>query len=623
MVVKNIIDKYSGKLKIFTDAFGWTVVTPLAYLIRLDGNIDGYVSQIIAVTALLGAIKLLLVYLFKTHKQIWRSTSYAELFKLIKISAGVSAVFLLGTFLLRDIYPIPLSIPILDFLLSLCMLVTIRATVRFMVKYRVRNRMIHQEKKRILIAGAGESGTNVAREMLKHPDAGMLPVAFVDDDLSKHGHKINGISVAGSMRQMKKFVRQFNIDEVIIAMPSETGETIRKIVEFAQNAGVEHRIIPGLYDLVSGKVTINEIREVDMADLLRRKQVQLDTEKIQEYVKDRNILVAGAGGSIGSEIVRQLSRFQPARIILLGRGENSIFELLCKLRNDCNDLEIVPRICDIRDRDSLEYIFSCDRPDVIYHAAAHKHVPLMEQNPFQAILNNVKGTQNLVELALKYRVSHFVNISSDKAINPTSVMGASKRIAEHVIQQAASKIRDDKVFVSVRFGNVLGSRGSVIPIFKDQIKRGGPVTVTHPEMQRYFMTIPEASQLVLQAGALDQNGAVLLLDMGEPVKIVQMARDLIRLSGFEPDEDIEIKFTGIRPGEKMFEELATENEGFKRTDHEKIFIYRMNGTLPDLNNHLEFLYLAVKRRDKEQISQAIRTIVPSFRDKNAVLTQTA
>jgi FlaA1/EpsC-like NDP-sugar epimerase len=621
--VKKHFFKYRRIIKFSIDSVGWISATVVAYLIRLDGFPSGYVTQMLLVTGLLAPVKIASVWFFRTHRQAWRNTSFADLFRLNRMVGLVSILFLTGVLLLRNTYAVPFSIPVLDFLLGVIILCSFRAAVRFLIKYRVPNKKPGSSKKRVLIVGAGESGSNVVREMLKHPKEGLKPVAFLDDDKQKQGQEVNGIPVVDAISEMPIVAEELSVDEILIAMPSETGDTIRRVVEVARSTGIHYRIIPGLYDLVSGKVTIKQIREVDVEDLLRRKQVELQTDRIREYVEQKAILVTGAGGSIGSEIVRQISRFNPRKVILVGRGENSIYELICQLNREYKNLNVIPRICDIRDWESLSYIFRSEKPDVIYHAAAHKHVPLMEQNPSQAILNNVKGTQNLINLAVDHHVSHFINISTDKAVNPSSIMGATKRISEHIVQQAANRLQNARVFVSVRFGNVLGSRGSVIPVFKRQIEEGGPVTVTHPDMVRYFMTIPEASQLVLQAGALNQNGAIYLLDMGEPVNIEQMARDLIRLSGFEPDKDIEIKYTGVRPGEKLFEELSTDRENLEETVHEKIYISKLNGGYPNLDTHLESLFSAAKDRDKKSIEMEIKRIIPSFREHLAAMAESA
>jgi FlaA1/EpsC-like NDP-sugar epimerase len=476
--------------------------------------------------------------------------------------------------------------------------------------------------KNVLIVGAGEGGVLMAKEMLKSSNANLRPVAFVDDDAAKIGNKMYGISVLGTIEDIPRLVLLKRIDEIVITMPSVSGDVIRRVVEFCTKTGKPFKIIPAIYDLLSGKVNMNALREVAVEDLLRRKPVNLDTIEIEKYISSRTVLVTGAGGSIGSELVRQICRFNPKHIVLVGRGENSIFEMKRSLRNELLSISHSTKIADIRDFSTLEHIFKEQKPEVIFHAAAHKHVPLMEENPAQAVLNNVIGTRNLVNLAVDYGVNYFVNISTDKAVNPTSVMGASKRISEQVVKWGALQANKGEIFVSVRFGNVLGSRGSVIPIFKDQIKSGGPVTVTHPDMIRYFMTIPEASQLVLQAAALKENGSIFVLDMGDPVNISDMARDLIKLSGLEPDKDVKIEYTGVRPGEKMFEELLTAEEGTGMTKYDKVFVAK-NGYAYDekeFSVKLDELLTLALEGDETKIREKIYEMVPSFTGTEAQMS---
>lgn len=609
---KEIYLKNKGVLKLIADIIVWTSITWVAYLLRLDGNLDGYVKTLLQLTLTLGVTKTIFIYLIGSYRQSWRNTGFNDLFKVVLMVGAFTLPYFFVTLTLGNSFNIPLSIPIIEFFLAILALTSLRAGTRFLIKYRVPYITKTKEKKRVLIVGAGESGTMVAKEMLKNKETKMIPVAFVDDDLAKRNQKLMGIPVLGTVYEIDKVVRAKNIDEVVICMPSESGAVIRRVVERTREANVPYRIIPAMYDLVSGKVSISQLRNVDVEDLLRRKPVQLDTKEINSYVHGKRILVTGAGGSIGSEIVRQLSRFNPKHIVLVGRGENSIHQLLREIHNEIPHLNYCVRICDVRDFTTLQTIFEQEMPEVVFHAAAHKHVPLMEENPAQAILNNVMGTRNVVNLAVQYKVSHLVNISTDKAVNPTSVMGASKRIAEFIVEWGASQATNGEVFVSVRFGNVLGSRGSVIPIFKDQIQKGGPVTVTHPDMIRYFMTIPEASQLVLQAGALNNNGAVYVLDMGDPVNIEQMARDLIKLSGLEPDKDVKIEYSGIRPGEKLFEELLTAEEGTDMTRHEKIFMARKTGVVENLQERLDSLFETATEGSKEDIKEGIYNLVPTY-----------
>ena len=610
-MLKKITD-YRDLWKFFVEVLTWTSVTVIAFLLRLDGNLSGYYSVVIEITLYLFIAKAVAVYWFGTFRQSWRNTGFRDLFSLVKSVSIISALFLAAAILLRPQLVVPLSVPIIEFFLSLLVLSGIRVGTRFFMVYWNPKNLKLKNRHRVLIVGAGESGNMAVREMLRHPEAGMQPVAFLDDDRSKHGQKFLGLPVVGKIKDMKEAVIKHKIDEVLIAMPSESGKVIRRVVNHASKTDAKYRIIPSIYDLISGKVTINQIRNVDVEDLLRRKPIQLDTSLIDNYINNKRILVTGAGGSIGSEIVRQITRFNPANVIVLGRGENSIHNLINEIDFNFHNLNYSIRIADIRDFCSMERIFIEEEPDVVFHAAAHKHVPLMESNPEQAVFNNVEGTRNLVNLAVKHKVKHFVNISTDKAVKPASVMGATKRISEQIVQWGATQAVNGEVYVSVRFGNVLGSRGSVIPKFKEQIKRGGPVSITHPDMIRYFMTIPEASQLVLQSGALDMNGSVFVLDMGDPVNIEKMARDLITLSGFEPDKDIKIEYSGMRPGEKLFEELLTAEEGTDMTQHEKIYVAKSVDIIDDLTEKLDYLLEISKNGNIDQVKEAIKRIVPTY-----------
>ncbi|WP_456480951.1 polysaccharide biosynthesis protein, partial [Oceanithermus sp.] len=518
-------------------------------------------------------------------------------------------------FFLRPDQPIPRSVPLIEGGLALLLLGGARLAGRILFERAqlARSQPPHSGSRRVLIIGAGEAGTMLAREMLRHPESGLVPIGFLDDDPSKQRQRFVGLPVLGNIEDLPRVALKAHADEVLIAIPSAPGKVVRRVVELAQRTGLRHRIVPGIYEILSGKVAISQIRDVDVEDLLRRNPVQLDTSEIAGYLEGRVVLITGAGGSIGSEIVRQVARFRPRRILLLGRGENSLYQIERELERTWPELDWRTIVADVRDREKMQHVFATYAPEVVFHAAAHKHVPMMEANPDEAVFNNVGGTKNVVELALEHGVGRFVNISTDKAVNPTSVMGASKRVAEYLVQWAAQQAKPGQAFVSVRFGNVLGSRGSVIPLFKEQIASGGPVTVTHREMTRYFMTIPEAAQLVLQAGGLGDNGAVYVLDMGEPVRIADLARDLIQLSGLEPGVDIEIVFTGIRPGEKLFEELLTAEEGTEASKHQQIFIARTS--LADLDQRLELLselFAAARSRDPKRIRAAFKRLVPTY-----------
>ena len=590
-------------------------MTYVAYFLRLESISESLLKSVFLVANTALPFKILLLFLFDHHSTSWRYTSFAE-FKGPIASVGVFTVlFFSAAILLRTIILIPLTVPLIEATLTIIAFAIIRVTSRYVFRERkLLNKFTEglPQIRRVLILGAGESGTMIAKEMERHPEMGLLPVGYLDDDATKQGQRIQGLPVLGPISTMKAVAAQLEVDEIIIAMSSESGSVIRSIVDEAQQLRLAYRTIPGYSDLISGKVAISQLRQVQVEDLLRRKPIQLDVANIAAYLRDRKVLITGAGGSIGSEMVRQVARFKPAEICLLGRGENSIFDIAYECQQQYPGLRYETRICDVRDTTSLEKVFREFQPEAVFHAAAHKHVLLMEKNPAQAIWNNVKGTEHVTQLALAYGVHYFVNISTDKAVNPTSIMGVSKRLAEMVVQRAAQQCKEGQKLVSVRFGNVLGSRGSVVPIFKAQIARGGPITITHPDMIRYFMTIPEASQLVLQAGGLGINGAVFVLDMGEPVRIVDMARDLIRLSGLTPDEDIKITFTGMRQGEKLFEELLTSEEGTVVTQHEMIMMARSLAPPGSFDNQLQELYDLLPDGKEAQIRQKIKDIVPTF-----------
>ncbi|MFB5661894.1 polysaccharide biosynthesis protein [Alteribacillus sp. HJP-4] len=475
----------------------------------------------------------------------------------------------------------------------------------------------HMLKKReiALIVGAGSAGKIVANELRNTSRSSLWPIGFIDDDREKHFSKICGVRVIGSRSQLPERIKDLGIDTVIIAIPSAPKEEIREIVELCRESNVKIKKIPRLVDIFEGRISLSMIRDVKVEDLLGRESIHLDMLPISDYMTDKVILVTGAGGSIGSELCRQILRFSPKKILLLGQGEHSIFMIENELQKKHPGTDFISIIADVKNERRLRQIFEKHRPEVVFHAAAHKHVPLMEKQPQEAIKNNIIGTKNMAECAHLFHTERFILISTDKAVNPTSVMGATKRFAELIIQHY-NKISDTK-YAAVRFGNVLGSRGSVVLLFKQQIAEGGPVTVTHPEMVRYFMTIPEGVQLVIQAGSYMIGGEIFVLDMGKPVKIVDLAKDLIRLSGFEPYKDIDITFSGIRPGEKLYEEMLTADDNHDSTKHELIFI-----TKPDLFSEEE-LFTALEQLDKicsqdqwlppEAYKEKLRTHLPSYK----------
>jgi len=490
-------------------------------------------------------------------------------------------------------------------------------TVGYRLAYRMpgalrRARLSIIRPRRVLILGAGDTGETVLRQIVRSAPHTHRVVGFLDDDPAKQGLEIHGVRILGSCDTLAAAVQDYRVDEVIIAMPSADGSRVRRLLRECELLRVRLEMAPGLNHAHPRGVNMGQFaRPVQPEDLLNREPVRVDMQEIAAYLTGKRVLVTGAGGSIGSELARQIVPFRPERLVLLGRGEGSIFAIDRELREELGaDPEVV--IADVTDADRIRRVFVRHRPQVVFHAAAHKHVPLMEANPEEAVKNNVFGTKNLVDLSAEYRVECFTLISTDKAVNPTSVMGATKRVAEMIVQAAAANSPQGR-FVAVRFGNVLGSRGSVVPTIQKQIARGGPVTVTHPEMVRYFMTIPEAVQLVIQAAGIGEGGGVFVLDMGEPIKILDLAKDLIRLSGFVPDEEIRIQFIGVRPGEKLFEEPLTSHEGTVATRHDRIFVAPLGHSLPaDLNRRLQHLGLVAAAGDGEGIRKALKELVPSY-----------
>jgi FlaA1/EpsC-like NDP-sugar epimerase len=489
---------------------------------------------------------------------------------------------------------------------------------RYRPQELLRLRAFIQNPNRVLIVGAGDSGAMIVREILANPTLGYRLVGIVDDDLAKYRYKLYGVPVLGDRSAIPEIVKDYQVDQIIIAIPTASGKDIRDIVRICEAAGIHPRTIPGLYSLLDGRVSLSQVRNVDIEDLLRRDPVHTNTTAVRDLLHGRRVLITGGGGSIGSELCRQILRCRPSDLILVGHGENSVFEIQNELLRETAKLGLSDKcaihavVADIRFGDRIERIFRHYRPEIVFHAAAHKHVPLMEDNPAEAITNNVTGTRHILKAALAANVDRFVMISTDKAVNPTSVMGASKRAAELLVLEAANQT--GKPFVAVRFGNVLGSRGSVVLTFKQQIAAGGPITVTDPNMKRFFMTIPEAVQLVLQASVLGKGGEVFLLDMGEPVKIVDLARDLIELSGLEVGRDIDIVYSGLRPGEKLFEELFVKGELYERTEHDKIFIAaNASRIVPDgLDAFVTALEEAAGANDRGAILRNLQNLIPEY-----------
>ena len=559
--------------------------------------------------------RLIVFYTVGMYRSLWRHASVGELRQIMVagfIGAIVSAVIGLWVLPGVSLLPsrVPFSVVFIDGFLTTAALGFPRLLARTMRSGSGRRRR-RDDSKRVLIIGAGDAAKMVVKELRTNPTLGLEPIGFVDDDTSKHHHTLLGLPILGPLTEIRAIVERHGVSELVIAMPSAKGDVVRKVVRAGLDCGIPTLTVPSLPELISAKTNGTSLREVEIQDLLRREPVETDLAAVAELATAETVLITGAGGSIGSELCRQIARLAPSRMVLLGHGENSIFDALHELRGSFPDVQMMPVIADVRDRKRVAAIFRAYKPHAVFHAAAHKHVPLMEDNVIEAITNNVFGTLNVVDAALEAGCEHFVFISTDKAVRPTSVMGATKRVAELIVQRAASK--HDRNFVSVRFGNVLGSRGSVVPTFLRQIRAGGPVTVTHPEMQRYFMTIPEAVQLVLQAGALGRGGEVFLLDMGEPIRIVDIATDLIRLSGLTVGTDIEIKFSGMRPGEKLYEEMFFSAENVLATDHPKVLRAR-NGILPEnIMRRIEALVGAAEsEHPDDELKQLLRNLVPDF-----------
>lgn len=615
-----------------------TIALVASFVIRYEAlvNVGPYLQQNWMIFFIALFVRLPVYYLFRLYYRFWRYASTTDLGTILLASIVSSGLIYFLNFILFPFLGLPncpsRSIWVLEGVLSMTLLGGTRLLLRILQsRVHLGNvDYLHAKVKnpqKVLIAGAGDAGAVILREMQSNPGLGLKPVGFVDDDFSKHKLSVNGVPIFGDRYKIPELVKTYGINQIIIAMPTATGRVIREIVSICEKAGLVPQTVPGIYELLDGKVGLEQLRNVEIEDLLRREPVQTDTRAVANLLYQKRVLITGGGGSIGSELCRQIFSCRPAEIVLVGHGENSIFDIYNELRRDCNRMQLsaeedglppsyVPKIrayiADIRFAERLQKIFNETKPDIVFHAAAHKHVPLMELNPAEAITNNIIGTRNILQAALSNQVEHFVMISTDKAVNPTSIMGASKRAAELLVLDAAQK--SGKSYVAVRFGNVLGSRGSVVHTFKQQIKVGGPVTVTDPEMTRYFMTIPEAVQLVLQAGVLGHGGEVFLLDMGEPVKIVDLARDMIELSGFDVGHDIDIVFSGTRPGEKLFEELFVTGEDYQRTEHEKIFIAR-NASLfvPDrLVEAIDSLQFAAQKEDEEAIIRSLQNLIPEY-----------
>lgn len=608
----------SGKKFLLYDIVLVTFFLYFALLLRFDFNIPKEYIIFFKVSIIpVILITLLCNRIFHLYDYIWKYASVDELISIIYSVSLSNIIFIFYSYLtnfklLNYVhYRFPATVHIIFWLLSIGAL----GGTRFMYRIIGRNEsMVQVDKKapKVLVIGAGDAGVMLIKEIKKHKSLNYDIVGLIDDDLSKVGQVINGIKIIGTRDELLKICTEKKIEDIFIALPSAPFQERKEIYNICKKTGCKLKTLPGIYEIITGNVNISQLRDVDINDLLGRDPVQLNNKNINKYIKEKVVLVTGGGGSIGSELCRQIVKFKPEKLIILDIYENNAYDLQMELKYKYPDLNLDVVIASIRDLKRLKEVFETYKPYVVFHAAAHKHVPLMEENPTEAIKNNVIGTYNLAQCSHMYGVKKFVQISTDKAVNPTNVMGATKRFCEKIIQ--AFDKESNTEYVAVRFGNVLGSNGSVIPLFKKQIKKGGPVTVTHPEINRFFMTIPEAAQLVIQAGAMANGGEIFVLDMGEPVKIVDLARDLIRLSGLKPDEDIEIKYTGLRPGEKLYEELLMDEVALTSTEHEKIFIEKpMEFNIKYIEKSIEEFREVIEKDKKDELIRLLKEKVPTYK----------
>ena len=592
----------------------------ISFWLRFDGMIPAqYIKSLPYFILLALFLKLSFMVLFNLYDILWRFVSLGELIKIFKaLSLGSlalgMALFLLRIYMPFKATPFPRLILLVDYIFSLILIGSFRISKRVLLEGLKSPFKIKAEKIKILIIGAGSAGEQIIREMIRNKNSNYSPIGFVDDDPVKRGIKIHGIKVLGKSEDIQKISKNYKIDEILIALPSAHSKEIKKITESIRESNIikKIKILPSVTDLIDGKINLSDIHEIELEDLLSRSPVKIEFKIIKDFIQDKKILITGAGGSIGSELAKLTLQFNPEILIVIDTDETEIFHIVKNL--EFYRKKIIPIIGDIKDETKMASVFKKFAPQIVIHSAAYKHVPVLELHPEEAVKTNILGTKILSELSLKYCVEKFVFISTDKAINPTSVMGATKRVGEELLKNFNQKNKTK--FISVRFGNVLGSRGSVIPLFKEQIKKGGPVTVTHPEMKRYFMSNSEAVLLVLEASAIGQGGEVFILDMGMPIKILDLAKDMIRQSGYEPDVDIPIVFTHIRPGEKLYEEILSAEEGVESTDYEKIFKARSSNEKNSevLMEKINLLIRMSCENDKEnEIIKLLKEIVPTYK----------
>lgn len=611
-----------------------------AYLIRFDFVLSrAYLEQFGSLLPLILPSKILIFFVFGLYRGMWRYTSLKDAWYLAQAClASLLLVIALVTYLHR-FEGFPRSVFLIDGLLSFLFCGGLRISIRsyyqknsgfnipFFSGKKFRIGPLDEQSTRVVLIGAGNAGEKILREILENKDLSYRAIGFLDDDRNKHGRKLHGIPILGNIEYLPQLITHTQVDEAFITLPSASGQIVRRIMEICEQSGLKYKTLPGLGQLMEGSVFISELREIHIEDLLGRESVRLELRAIQDWFAGQTVLITGCGGSIGSELCHQMVRFQPRRMILLDNHEASLYKIENELEHEYGYDASFPILGDICDSRHMEQIFAAYRPSSVFHAAAFKHVPMLEHNPWRAVNNNILGGKVLMKTALAYGTGHFVLVSTDKAVRPINVMGATKRVNELLAQSLQGQ---GTRFFSVRFGNVIGSSGSVIPLFQRQIRLGGPVTVTHPEVTRYFMTIPEAAQLILQAALLGRGGEIFVLEMGSPVKIMDMAKDLIRLSGKKPDTDIQIVTTGLRKGEKLYEELFTQGEGIVSTRHDKIMVLKDNGQSHAGSRNSSHLRLeqkinelgeAAQHFDGWRIRQLLQEIVPEYspQDHEAII----
>jgi FlaA1/EpsC-like NDP-sugar epimerase len=590
----------------------------LAFVLRFDGQIPGDQLQIFRQNVVwILPLKLALFVFFDLYRGMWRYFSVSDLINVLKACAAASVAMVLVVLVFYRFEKFSRAVFFLDFILCLMTVGGFRLMIRVGHSQLTVENLLKRKKnagvERVLIIGAGNAGEQLLREINNNPAMAYDVVGFVDDDPRKYRLTLRGVPVLGDLARLGPIVRSYGVAKIVIAIPSARPSKIRAIVEACKATGVPYQTLPGLGDLIDGRATVSSLREVRYEDLLGRPPVALECDVIGNCLTGRSVLVTGGAGSIGSELCRQIARFGPARLIIVERNESGMYDFNLQLKADFPGLETVTVLAPVQDRGRMNAVFSRYRPRVVFHAAAYKHVPMLEENPCEAVYNNILGSKVILEMCRDHHLERCVIVSTDKAVRPTNVMGASKRVSELLARCFAAE--NVVKYMSVRFGNVVGSAGSVVPLFRRQIERGGPVTVTHPEATRYFMTIPEAVSLILQAGAIGQGGELFVLKMGTPVKIADMARDLISLSGFQPDVDIEIKYVGLRPGEKLYEELITKGEGIQPTRHRDIMVLRADHcvSLQRLEAQIESLVRLAQDQDETGIKLKLAEIVPEYK----------